>query len=76
MAEAAYTYDSIRTPRPKGKPYGSLHEVKPITQVTTLLVEMQSRHDLDTSRVHDVMRDCVAPVMEQGAVQPKMRWAS
>ena len=37
MAEAAYVYDAIRTPRSKGKPDGSLNEVKPIDLVTTLL---------------------------------------
>jgi acetyl-CoA C-acetyltransferase len=72
MAEAAYIYDAIRTPRSKGKADGTLHEVKPITLVTTLLDEMRRRHDLDTSRVDDVMLGCVAPVMEQGAVLPKV----
>lgn len=72
MAETAYIYDAIRTPRSKGKQDGSLHEVKPINLVTTLLTEMQQRHDLDTSRVDDVMLGCVAPVMEQGAVLPKI----
>ncbi|MDK3017222.1 acetyl-CoA C-acetyltransferase [Pseudodonghicola flavimaris] len=72
MTEAAYIYDAIRTPRSKGKPDGSLHEVKPIDLVTTLLSEMQDRHDLDTARVDDVMMGCVTPVMEQGAVLPKI----
>ena len=72
MAEAAYIYDAIRTPRSKGKIDGSLNEVKPITLVTTLLEEMQERHDLDTSRVDDVMLGCVMPVHEQGSVLPKI----
>ena len=72
MAETAFIYDAIRTPRSKGKADGSLHEVKPINLVTTLLEEMQQRHDLDTSRVDDVMLGCVAPVMEPGAVLPKI----
>jgi acetyl-CoA C-acetyltransferase len=72
MAEAAYIYSALRTPRSKGKADGTLHEVKPINLVTTLLDEMQQRHDLDTSRVDDVMLGCVAPVMEQGAVLPKI----
>ena len=72
MTEAAYVYSAIRTPRSKGKADGTLHEVKPINLVTTLLNEMQQRHDLDTSRVDDVMLGCVAPVMEQGAVLPKI----
>ena len=72
MTEAAYIYSALRTPRSKGKADGTLHEVKPINLVTTLLNEMQQRHDLDTSRVDDVMLGCVAPVMEQGAVLPKI----
>ncbi len=72
MTETAYVYSAIRTPRSKGKADGTLHEVKPINLVTTLLNEMQQRHDLDTSRVDDVMLGCVAPVMEQGAVLPKI----
>ena len=72
MTETAYVYSALRTPRSKGKADGTLHEVKPINLVTTLLNEMQQRHDLDTSRVDDVMLGCVAPVMEQGAVLPKI----
>jgi acetyl-CoA C-acetyltransferase len=72
MAETAYIYDAIRTPRSKGKADGTLNEVKPIDLVTTLLIEMQRRHDLDTSRVDDVMLGCVAPVREQGSVLPKI----
>lgn len=72
MTEAAYIYDAIRTPRSKGKADGTLNEVKPIHLVTTLLDEMQKRHDLDTSRVDDVLLGCVMPVKEQGAVLPKV----
>ncbi|MEM6440355.1 MAG: acetyl-CoA C-acetyltransferase [Pseudomonadota bacterium] len=72
MTEAAMIYDAIRTPRSKGKADGTLHEVKPIDLVTTLLHEMQGRHDLDTSRVDDVMLGCVMPTGEQGSVLPKI----
>ncbi|ASK21652.1 MULTISPECIES: acetyl-CoA C-acetyltransferase [unclassified Halomonas] len=72
MTETVYVYDAIRTPRSKGKPDGALNEVKPINLVTTLLKEMQHRHDLDTSRVDDVVLGCVSPVREQGAVLPKI----
>ncbi|MEG2443366.1 MAG: acetyl-CoA C-acyltransferase, partial [Acinetobacter sp.] len=50
MSEA-YIIDAIRTPRGKGKKDGSLHEVKPITLLTTLLNELKDRHHLDTSKV-------------------------
>lgn len=63
----AYIYDAIRTPRGKGKANGSLYEVTPINLVTTLMKEMELRHDLDTSQVDDVILGCVTPVGDQGA---------
>src|SRR4051812_27308057 len=66
MAEA-FIYSALRTPRGKGKRDGSLHEVKPITLLTGILKELQSRHDLDTSQVDDVVMGCVTPVGEQGS---------
>jgi acetyl-CoA C-acetyltransferase len=72
MTQTAYIYDAIRTPRSRGKGDGTLNEVKPIDLVTTLLKEIQRRHDLDTSRVDDLLLGCVSPVQEQGAVLPKV----
>jgi acetyl-CoA C-acetyltransferase len=66
MAEA-FIYSALRTPRGKGKRDGSLHEVKPISLLTGILEELQSRHDLDTSQVDDVVMGCVTPVGEQGS---------
>ncbi|MBP6190946.1 MAG: acetyl-CoA C-acetyltransferase [Acinetobacter sp.] len=66
MSEA-YIIDAIRTPRGKGKKDGALHEVKPITLVTTLLNELQQRHKLDTSKVDDIVLGCVTPIGDQGA---------
>ncbi|WHP07303.1 acetyl-CoA C-acetyltransferase [Acinetobacter corruptisaponis] len=65
MSEA-YIIDAIRTPRGKGKKDGSLHEVKPITLLTTLLNELQQRHQLDTSKVDDIVLGCVTPIADQG----------
>lgn len=65
MAQALI-YDAIRTPRTRGKKDGALHEVKPIELGAGLLRELQSRHDLDTSYVDDVMMGCTGPVGEQG----------
>ncbi|MCG7521832.1 acetyl-CoA C-acetyltransferase [Ruegeria sp. Ofav3-42] len=67
MANAAYIYDAIRTPRSRGKANGTLHEVKPVQLAAGLLREMQSRHDLDTARVGDVVLGCVSPVGDQGS---------
>ena len=66
MSNDAFIYDAIRTPRGKGKPGGGLYEVKPIDLVTNLLEEMKSRHDLDTTRVEDVVLATGEPVNEQG----------
>ncbi|MFZ1831940.1 MAG: acetyl-CoA C-acyltransferase, partial [Pseudomonadales bacterium] len=66
MAEAAFIFDAIRTPRGKGKPGGSLYEVKPIELLVTLLEAMKTRNDLDTARVDDLLIACGEPVGEQG----------
>jgi acetyl-CoA C-acetyltransferase len=66
MAQTAYIFDAIRTPRGKGKKDGALHGVKPVHLAAGLLRELQQRHDLDTSRVEDVIFGCVSPVGEQG----------
>ncbi|MDS7924452.1 MULTISPECIES: acetyl-CoA C-acetyltransferase [Acinetobacter] len=65
MSEA-YIIDAIRTPRGKGKKDGSLYEVKPITLLTTLLNELQQRHQIDTSKVDDIVLGCVTPIGDQG----------
>ncbi len=63
----AYVYDAIRTPRGKGKKDGSLHEVKPVDLVVTLLDEVRKRHDsFDPERVDDVVLGCVSPIGDQG----------
>ena len=72
MSNTAYIYDAIRTPRSKGKPGGSLHEVKPIDLGAGLLRALQERHDLDTSYVDDVVMGCVSPIGEQGSDIAKM----
>ena len=68
----AFVFDALRTPRGKGKPDGSLYEVKPINLLTGLLRTLQQRHQLDTSRVDDVVMGIVSPVGDQGAVLPKV----
>lgn len=63
----AYIYDAVRTPRGRGKADGSLHEVQPIQLLTSVLKEIQTRNQLDTSYVDDVIMGCVTPIGEQGA---------
>jgi acetyl-CoA C-acetyltransferase len=69
MADApqAIVYDAIRTPRGKGKKDGSLHEVKPVDLVVTLLDELRRRNDgFDPERVDDVVLGVVSPLGDQG----------
>jgi len=63
----AFIYDHVRTPRGRGKPNGSLHEVTPIRLVTHVLDALRERNDMDTALVEDVIMGCVTPVGEQGA---------
>ncbi|WP_116364933.1 acetyl-CoA C-acetyltransferase [Parahaliea mediterranea] len=72
MSNTAFIYDAVRTPRSKGKRDGSLHEVKPVDLGAGLLRALQSRHDLDTAYVDDVVMGCVTPVGEQGSDIAKM----
>lgn len=66
MANTALIYDAIRTPRGRGRASGALYEVKPIDLLTNMLEAMKERHDLDTSRVEDVIIATGEPVDEQG----------
>src|SRR4051794_10825440 len=68
MPNDAYIYDAVRTPRARGKQDGSLHEVQPVDLLATLLRALQTRNDLDTSQVDDVVIGCVTPLAEQGGV--------
>lgn len=63
----AFIYDTVRTPRGRGKKDGSLHEVTPMHLAKTVLQQIRDRNDLDTSLVDDVVLGCVEPVGEQGA---------
>jgi acetyl-CoA C-acetyltransferase len=66
MRNEAFIYDAVRTPRSRGKADGSLNEVKPVQLAAGLLRELQRRHELDTSRVGDVILGCADPLAEQG----------
>jgi len=64
----AFIYDAVRTPRGKGKKDGSLHEVKPVSLVTTLIGALLARNPkLDPNLVDDLVLGCVTPVGDQGA---------
>ncbi len=63
----AFIYDHVRTPRGRGKPDGSLHEVTPVELITQILAALRDRNELDTSRVDDIVMGVVHTQGEQGA---------
>ncbi|MGB5093701.1 MAG: acetyl-CoA C-acetyltransferase [Parvibaculum sp.] len=62
----AFVYDTVRTPRGRGKKDGALHEVTALELGTQVLKAIRDRNNLDTSVVDDVVFGCVDPVGEQG----------
>jgi len=62
----AYIFDAVRTPRGRGKPDGSLHEVPAIDLSVTTLDALRRRNDFDPILVEDVVLGCVDPVGEAG----------
>jgi acetyl-CoA C-acetyltransferase len=66
MADA-FIYDAVRTPRGRGKPDGSLHEVSTLRLAETALRAIKDRNELDTTLVDDVVLGCVDPVGEAGS---------
>ena len=63
----ALIFDAVRTPRGKGKRSGSLNEVTPVQLASKVLKSIESRNNLDTADVDDVVLGCVHPIGEQGA---------
>ena len=63
-----YIYSALRTVRGKGKPGGSLYEVRPLHLLATCLRTLQERTGLDTAEVDDCVIGCVTPIGDQGAV--------
>ncbi len=57
-----YIYDTVRTPRGKGKKNGTLHEVTALELATQVLNNIKDRTKIDTADVDDVVLGCVAPV--------------
>ena len=63
-----FIYDHVRTPRGRGRPDGSLHEIPAVQLVTQLLQAVRGRNGLETSLLDDVVIGCAQPVGEQGGV--------
>src|SRR2546421_4309850 len=62
----AFIYDTVRTPRGKGKSDGSLHEVTALNLATQALGAIKERNLPDPALVDDVVLGCVDPVGEAG----------
>jgi acetyl-CoA C-acetyltransferase len=62
----AYIYDHVRTPRGRGRPDGSLHEISSVELAAQVLRALAQRSELDTALVDDVILGCAQPVGEQG----------
>jgi acetyl-CoA C-acetyltransferase len=63
----AYIYDTVRSPRGKGRADGALHEITPISLASQVLAALRDRSGLDTTLLDDVILGCVTPIGEQGA---------
>mgnify|MGYP001371177824 FL=1 len=62
----AYIYDSVRTPRGKGRADGSLHEVTAARLSADLLNALHHRNGLNGPVIEDVIWGTATQVMEQG----------
>ena len=62
----AFIFDALRTPRGKGKPDGSLHEVTALRLSAQTLDALRDRSALPPDAVDDVIWGNVTQVAEQG----------
>ncbi len=62
----ALIYDHVRTPRGRGRPDGSLHEISSVQLAAQVLKALAERSRLDTELIDDVVLGCAQPVGEQG----------
>ncbi|MGL4648210.1 MAG: beta-ketoacyl synthase N-terminal-like domain-containing protein, partial [Caldilineaceae bacterium] len=67
MSTDAFIFNTLRTPRGKGRESGRLHGVPPVRLLAGLLQTLEQRTGLDTAQVDDLVIGCVTPVGEQGA---------
>lgn len=62
----AYIYDAVRTPRGRGRPDGSLHEVTSLRLSALTLDALKARTGLPENAVEDVIWGNVTQIGEQG----------
>jgi acetyl-CoA C-acetyltransferase len=74
MANAAYIFDAVRTPRGRGKTNGSLYTVKAVDLLATSLRALAERNNLrekaNSALIDDVSIGCVTQTGEQGRASP------
>ena len=63
--EGAYIYDTVRSPRGRGK-NGSLNELTAVALSAKILQELRERNNLNTQEIEDVIWGNVTQVGEQG----------
>ena len=63
--EDAYIYDTVRSPRGRGKK-GSLNELTAVALSAKILKELRERNSLNTEEIEDVIWGNVTQVGEQG----------
>ena len=62
----AFIYDALRSPRGKGRPDGSLHEVTAVGLSSRMLNAVLARNGLDGAGIEDVIWGNVTQIGEQG----------
>ncbi len=62
----AFIYDSVRSPRGKGRADGSLHEVTPVKLSADMLNAVKDRNGLKGDEIEDVIWGNATQVKEQG----------
>lgn len=62
----AYIYDTVRSPRGKGKSDGSLHELSAVNLSAKILTALKERNSFDDDLIEDVIWGNVTQIGEQG----------
>lgn len=62
-----FIYDTVRSPRGRGRSDGALHDILPVDLTTQVLQAIPARTGIDTADIDDVILGCVSPLGEQGA---------
>lgn len=67
-----FIYDSVRTPRGRGKADGALHEATPVELARQLMVALKDRNSLPDDSLDEVVMGTVTTAGEQGATLPRI----